>query len=292
MNTRLLLLFLAFGFACSPRPYEIAYASYRDKNYDIFLATGDSTLALTTSTATEYNISWAPDGQKIYYTVYNQPNRQINSYDFATKTETVVLGDSTVRSIADVSSDNQTLLLALTGEQPKGELYLYNLATKAKTRVSNNEWVESGAKLSPDGKQVVTSIQTSLPDSSSHAGNAEIFLISLTDQSVTQLTDIKGFNALPSFSPDGKKIAFHGCSGPNCDIYVMNADGSGLRNLTENTVDSRWPRWTPDGKWIAYTRTVDSNSDIYFISPTGTKSKPVITSPHRDEIAEIRPGRR
>jgi TolB protein len=69
----------------------------------------------------------------------------------------------------------------------------------------------------------------------------------------------------------------------------MNLDGTGLKNLTENTVDSRWPRWTPDGKWIAYTRTQDKNSDIYFISKDGKRLKPIITSPFRDEIAEIRP---
>lgn len=291
MKTSISILSFLFLASCSQKTYQIAYASYRDKNYDIFFVKGDtsSTLRLTNSPVTKYNLSWAPDGQRVYYTVYNKTNRQINAYDFQTNSEIIILNDTTVRSIADIARDNKTLLISATDDNSKGELYLYNLDTKIKTRITNNNWVESGAKFSPDGNSVVTSIQTSLSDSINRSGNAEIFLFNLIDNSSIQLTEIKGFNALPSFSPNGNNIAFHRCINNNCDIYVMNADGSSIKNLTQNTTDSRWPRWTPDGKWIAYTRSVDSNSDIYFISTNGKIIKPIINSTYKDEIAEIRP---
>lgn len=291
MKTSITILFSFFFISCSQKTYQIAYATYRDNNYDIYLTQSDTTniKKLTNSPVTEYNISWAPNGQRVYFTVYNKKNRQINAYDFNSNSEIVILNDTTVRSIADISSDNKTLLISATVDNSKGELYLYNLDTKIKTRITNNNWVESGAKFSPDGNSVVTSIQTSLSDSINRSGNAEIFLINLKDNSPIQLTEIKGFNALPSFSPNGNKIAFHRCINNNCDIYLMNADGTGIKNLTKNTTDSRWPRWTPDGKWIAYTRSVDNNSDIYFITPNGKINKPIINSTYKDEIAEIRP---
>lgn len=61
----------------------------------------------------------------------------------------------------------------------------------------------------------------------------------------------------PSFSPDGRTLAFYAtASGPQ-DIWLVSADGSGdPRRLTRDaaeTDDPRFaPRWSPDGRWIAY----------------------------------------
>ncbi len=291
MRKLFIIIFSCFLISCSQKAYHIAYASYRDNNYDLYLMNGDTSRIqrLTKTPVTEYNISWAPDGKRLYYTVYNKSNREIKAFDFRTHTEFVIINDSTIRSIADVSPDGKQLLIATVDDHPKGELYLYNLETKIKTRITNNHWVESGAKFSPKGNVIVASIQTTLADSTNRSGNAEIFLFDLINNSFYPLTNMKGFSALPSFSPNGKLISFHSCIKNTCDIYLINADGTNLRNLTERTTDSRWPRWTPDGKWIAYTRSTNNNSDIYFISPTSKQVKPVLTSSFKEEIAEINP---
>ena len=70
-----------------------------------------------------------------------------------------------------------------------------------------------------------------------------------------------GFGANPSWSPDGRKIAFMSNRDGNDDIFVVNADGSGLRNLTRRPADGRkrigWfsfdgPMWSPDGRKIVF----------------------------------------
>jgi Tol biopolymer transport system component len=70
----------------------------------------------------------------------------------------------------------------------------------------------------------------------------------------------------PTYSPDGKKIAFERTFGPAVNedptrvaIFTMNADGSHLTQLTEkgaanSTADSQ-PQWSPDGTKIAFVRT-------------------------------------
>ena len=67
----------------------------------------------------------------------------------------------------------------------------------------------------------------------------------------------------PTYSPDGKKIAFERAFGPvvhenpaHVAIFTMNADGSDLTQLTQtstSTADSQ-PQWSPDGTKIAFVR--------------------------------------
>jgi TolB protein len=68
----------------------------------------------------------------------------------------------------------------------------------------------------------------------------------------------------PTYSPDGKKIAFERAFGPAANknptrvaIFAMNADGSHLTQLSQTstrTADSQ-PQWSPDGTKIAFVRT-------------------------------------
>lgn len=277
--------------SCAQKVYEIAFVSDRDGNLDIYSVKSDTTnlKQLTATKNIEYSLLWAKNGNIIYYTYFRSNGRQINSLDIIADSIYTILNDSTVVTVLDVSNDNSKLLITSSEHNKKGEIYLYDISSKARTRITKNDFTESGAKFSPDEKSIVTSIQTSIPDTVNHGGNAEIFSINLSNLKISPLTNLKGFNALPSWSPDGKYIAFHNCNNGQCDIYRMNADGSQLYNLTKDNADNKWPRWTPDGKWIAFSRTEKGNSDIYFISANGKKIKPVIVSAFRDEIAEIKP---
>ena len=60
----------------------------------------------------------------------------------------------------------------------------------------------------------------------------------------------------PSFSPDGRRIAFV-MNDPDplkekCDVYVVDRDGNNRRQLTNGLPNARIPLWSPDGRWISY----------------------------------------
>ena len=87
----------------------------------------------------------------------------------------------------------------------------------------------------------------------------------------------------PSWSPDGKHIAF-ARAGRNREIYVIDADGGNQRNLTNNPFSDRDPSWSPDGKRIAFVSTRDGNREIYVIDAEGAQQTRRLTNNPRNDI--------
>ena len=72
---------------------------------------------------------------------------------------------------------------------------------------------------------------------------------------VRRLTHDFAVDAFPSWSPNGRMIAFSSERGGSFDIYEMSSDGSGQRPLTSFETDDTHPTWSPDGTRIAFIRT-------------------------------------
>jgi tricorn protease len=67
-----------------------------------------------------------------------------------------------------------------------------------------------------------------------------------------RLTSGVGSETVPSFSPDGTRIAFTGEYDGNRDVYVVAASGGVPRRLTFHPADEMVLGWTPEGKNILF----------------------------------------
>lgn len=82
-----------------------------------------------------------------------------------------------------------------------------------------------------------------------------------------------GGNYSPSYSADGKQIAFAKQQDGNSEIYVMNANGTGAVRLTNYAGVDDHPVWSPDGTKIAWSRgetTPPFQYDVYVMNANGT----------------------
>jgi TolB protein len=104
---------------------------------------------------------------------------------------------------------------------------------------------------------------------SKRSGNFEIYLMNADGGDAKNLTNSKSFNVFPTWSPDGKTIAF--CrydEGQLPSIWTMEADGKNVKQLTKE--HDRGPAWSPDGKKIAFCRHVDGNPEIFVMDADGS----------------------
>jgi TolB protein len=127
--------------------------------------------------------------------------------------------------------------------------------------VGNSDWAPDSSKFVYETK---------------FEGNAEIFLYTVATRQNVNLTHNKHFNADPSFSPDGKRIAFLSTVlGDNPDIYVMDVDGTNIRRLTDHPAWDSYPIFTPDGTQILFLSNRDSDSLHPYIKNVNDDTPPV-----------------
>ena len=88
----------------------------------------------------------------------------------------------------------------------------------------------------------------------------EIYVMDTDGGNQQNLTNNPNHDYSPSWSPNGKRIAFvsnrdghvDANDWPTYEIYVMEADGSNQQNLTNDPSDDGSPSWSPDGKRIVF----------------------------------------
>jgi Tol biopolymer transport system component len=89
-------------------------------------------------------------------------------------------------------------------------------------------------------------------------------------------------NDAPTWSPDGKRIAFTTFRHGRSDIYIVNSDGTGERRLTTNPAADDLATWSPDGNRIAFVSNRDGNLDVYAMNADGTGETRLTTDPEDD----------
>src|SRR5439155_14151989 len=86
----------------------------------------------------------------------------------------------------------------------------------------------------------------------------------------------------PSFSPDGKSVAFDALRNAVGDIFTIDLASKQVVNITQDPFGDRAPSYSPDGKFLVYTARVSGN-DKLFRYDFDTKKKAQITFGTQDE---------
>ncbi|MFQ6000936.1 MAG: DPP IV N-terminal domain-containing protein [Anaerolineae bacterium] len=132
-----------------------------------------------------------------------------------------------------------------------------------------------------------------------------------------------GFASPPTWSPDGRRIAYVTHESGDFQIYIIRTDGRGGEMLARSATlpswspdsqriiyvgdtykgeqsifvahldgedaerlvrDATYPLWSPDGEWIAYILDPGGESDIYLMDPEGKVQRRLTEGPEKESL--------
>lgn len=130
----------------------------------------------------------------------------------------------------------------------------------------------SGATADPDAATATGQVAYH----ASVDGNQDIYLANGDGTGVIRLTTDPGADMYPSWSPDGRSIAFL----RDGDVYVMAADGSGATRVTSTSEAEIAPSFSPDGTTLVFGRPTGSeNFAIYRVDLDGSNEQLLYEEP-------------
>ncbi len=115
--------------------------------------------------------------------------------------------------------------------------------------------------------------------------NDNIWRINLKDEkhatgAPTRALSSRGFNYRPSFSPDGKKVAFDSDRLGYWDIWVCDSDGSNFAQVTDLHTITDTARWSSDGHYLAFESAYKPFWRLYTVEVPGGRPRLVNTTLH------------
>jgi TolB protein len=99
---------------------------------------------------------------------------------------------------------------------------------------------------------------------SERRGNEDIYIMNADGTGVRQLTTHPGRDVWPTWSPDGKRIAFMSERHGRWNTFLMDVQTgeSSIQLMVETGIN--WePAWSPDGEWIAFSSPRTGESELY-----------------------------
>jgi Tol biopolymer transport system component len=224
-------------------------------NYGLHLIGADGTGARQLATRTTEGLPavFSPDGSKIAFPdFYSTRNQEINVVNVDGSGRLNLTSSTSVGEDQPAwSPDGRLIVFSAYRTSRHFEVYVMNSDGTRIRQLTNNPLVSSFLPVfSPDGRKIA--FVSFVDDGRSPPTNtAELYVMNtdgtgavrLASDVVVNISLTETTTGLPSFSPDGRKIAFVSNRDGNHEVYIVNIDGTGLTNLTRNPAADEEPSW-------------------------------------------------
>lgn len=264
---------------------EIAFMSSTDKGMQVFIMNtdGSNRRAITQIEGGINEFKFSPDEKELLYVKEIKFGKTAQDhYADLDKATGVIIDDLMYKHWDEWVTTIPHPFIARVGATPitQGKDLLEGEPYEAPMKPHNDL---SDFAFSPDGRYLAYACRKKTGLEYSVSTNSDIFLLDRQTGKTENISEFrKGYDTAPSFSPDGKQIAWtsmerDGYESDLNELIVMELESRKPRMMTsvgfEYNVQS--PTWTPDGKSIYFIACREGLTHLYNIELKGGKIKQI-----------------
>jgi Tol biopolymer transport system component len=244
----------------SPDGSTLSYNDFR--NLWLVALDGGPAKPLTTKHAIDHDPAWFPNGRWIYFS---------SMLDGAYALWRIhVTGDSLERITPGTGPERHPSIavdgrrVAYSTEAFGRDIIVLDRASRSRYRFPSSRY-ESVPNMAPDG--------TAVTFVSNIAGKFDLWIQRLDHgQPVDlpiRLTDHPGSVSMPSYSPDGRWIAYFRVTGDQRDIWMVPSAGGAPTQITQHPAADFQPSFSPDGRYLAFASNRGGHEQIWICEIDG-----------------------
>ena len=224
---------------------------------------------LTDSLSVESYPSLSPDGKTLIFSMESEDNQDIFSQRVGGKNLTNLTKDSKAGDSMPAFSPDGKLIAFRSEREPKG-IYLMESTAENVRRISD---VGFHPSWSPDGTKIVVSERASTHHTLHTVPNSALWIIDVNGGNKQQI-DTKGDAIMPSWSPNGQRIAYWFVrEGRLGEIATIPAAGGEPEVITNDAFSDWNPVWSPDGKFLYFASDRLGNMSLWRVAIDETTGK-------------------
>jgi dipeptidyl aminopeptidase/acylaminoacyl peptidase len=274
----------------SPDGRKIAYFGRENAGSGVVVANADGTGAELLAPVAGTNhplpssgdrLAWSPDSKQLAF-ISATPGPETENANGDPMVITRYLYKPTASEGLTRFNDNKRL-----------HIFVVDTATKQVRQVTKGDYYEHTIEWSPLGDELLF-VSNHEPDPDRFF-NYDLFALKVSDGSIRRLTKSKSAEYRPTWSPDGKTIAYQGTKRDltssettmeDTHVWVMDASGANRRELGA-ALDARQgpPQWSPDGRAIYFTAQERGNTRLYRVAVAG--GQPEVIAPTAQDGGSI-----
>jgi len=157
-----------------------------------------------------------------------------------------------------------------------------NLTALPLTRISSGAHQDITPAISPDGSKIAFA--------SNRDGQWDLYVLDLSTGETSRFTDTRAYEGNPTWSPDGKWLAYERYQLNNLDIFIQDIDHtSGAIPLTNHPGADYAPNWSGQGRKISFVSTRNGKQEIWYADLDSQQADKAVLVPGIDGLSVDHP---